>query len=146
MSLDYGLEKLGVKPEDIFWHDNICDKMINDERQELWKKQRKENGFDERETWALEYTIAIFVYPRLKWFIDNIADSFTPGSLTSEQWLKILNMMLFGFEESINDNANEPSKNREETDELFKRRCKIYNRKIKDSHLTFAMWYSYLWW
>ena len=42
----------------------------NDDRQEEFKKQRLERGFDESETWSLDYTIARFIAPRLRVFID----------------------------------------------------------------------------
>ena len=41
-----------------------------DERNEEFKKQRLERGFDESETWSLDYTIARFIAPRLRVFID----------------------------------------------------------------------------
>lgn len=146
MSLDYGLKDIGVVEEDFFWDDTKCDEMINDERQSKWKEQREEDGFDEREMWALEHTISIFVYPRLKWFRDYVGPSFTPGSITSnEQWLKILDIMLFSFQESANGNKNEPEKERNETEDEYKRRRKIYQRKIKDSRIAFSKWFDGLW-
>ncbi len=42
----------------------------NDDRNEDFKKQRLERGFDESETWSLDYTIARFIAPRLRAFLD----------------------------------------------------------------------------
>ena len=42
----------------------------NDKRGAQFKKQRLERGFDESETWSLDYTIACFIAPRLKEFIE----------------------------------------------------------------------------
>lgn len=42
----------------------------NDDRYEDFKKQRIERGFDESETWSLDYTIARFIAPRLRAFLD----------------------------------------------------------------------------
>ena len=42
----------------------------NDDRYEDFKKQRLERGFDESETWSLDYTIARFIAPRLRAFLD----------------------------------------------------------------------------
>lgn len=42
----------------------------NDSRQETWKKQREERGFDNTELWNLDRTIASFIAPRLKAFME----------------------------------------------------------------------------
>ncbi len=66
-------------------------------------------GFDETETWSLDYTIIKFIYPRLKFFReDNYggtpkhptkldAEGF-PRHLTPEEWESILDEMLEGFQ------------------------------------------------
>lgn len=41
-----------------------------DERQTQWKEERDVYGFDERETWALDYSFYLWLYERLKRFID----------------------------------------------------------------------------
>ncbi len=40
------------------------------DRKELFKNQRKKYGFDERETWALNYTSILWIYCHLKRFRD----------------------------------------------------------------------------
>lgn len=40
----------------------------DDQRQEKWKQQREEYGFDERETWSLDYTFRLWFYQRLKMY------------------------------------------------------------------------------
>ena len=37
-------------------------------RDEMWDKQREEYGFDERETWSLDYTFIYWLYERLRMF------------------------------------------------------------------------------
>lgn len=37
-------------------------------RDEMWAEQRKEYGFDERETWSLDYTFIYWLYERLKMY------------------------------------------------------------------------------
>lgn len=51
---------------------NINFSLINDDddRYEDFKKQRLERGFDESETWSLDHTIARFIAPRLRAFLD----------------------------------------------------------------------------
>ena len=46
----------------------------DDQRGPQFKKQRLERGFDESETWSLDYTIARFIAPRLKAFIEIYKD------------------------------------------------------------------------
>ena len=41
----------------------------DDKRWEQFKQQRLERGFDESETWSLDFTIACFIVPRLEEFI-----------------------------------------------------------------------------
>ena len=41
----------------------------DDKRWEQFKQQRLERGFDESETWSLDFTIASFIVPRLEEFI-----------------------------------------------------------------------------
>lgn len=48
----------------------------DDKRQQKWKKERDIYGFDERETWALDYTFRIFAYERLMMYNEiNIIDT-----------------------------------------------------------------------
>lgn len=42
----------------------------NDERQQDWKKERETYGFDERETWNLDYTFFLWLYERAKMFLE----------------------------------------------------------------------------
>lgn len=45
---------------------NFCDK--KDKRWKDWKKQQKEYGFDERETWNLDYMFVEWIYTRFRMF------------------------------------------------------------------------------
>lgn len=51
---------------------NICFSLTkeNDEREEAFSKQRVERGFDDSETWSLDYTLARFLLPRLKRYLE----------------------------------------------------------------------------
>lgn len=37
-------------------------------RKKKLKKQRKKYGFDERETWSMDFTLACWIYERFKWY------------------------------------------------------------------------------
>lgn len=57
---------------------NICFSFTgkDDKREKLFIQQRVENGFDDSETWALFLTIANFIIPRLKKYIEITKDYF----------------------------------------------------------------------
>ena len=42
----------------------------DDERQEHWKKEREELGFDETEVWSLDISVIKFILPRLEYMRD----------------------------------------------------------------------------
>lgn len=63
----------------------------------LFLFQRKVRGFDDSETWSLDYTFTKFILPRLKRFRD-ITPSI-PSSYTSlEDWENALDKMINAFE------------------------------------------------
>lgn len=62
----YYLKDIDENILDIFWQ-NLD---IEDSRIKKFEKQYNKYGFDERETWSLYYVISIFIYTRLKLFID----------------------------------------------------------------------------
>lgn len=104
--------------------------MENDDRQEEWYNQRKENGFDDTETWSLKTTIAKFTLPRLKWFKERHFDH--PCDITFEKWDEILDNMIFSFEYYAKDEW-EPISN-----EDFKR--------VEKGMKLFSEYYGDLWW
>jgi hypothetical protein len=57
------LEEIGILSEKLpsNWYPD-------DERQEIWKCQRKKYGFDEREIWSLDLTYAMWFFERLKMY------------------------------------------------------------------------------
>jgi len=62
-------EKIDIKDLEI---PNICFSLTgkDDHREEYFKKQRIERGFDDSETWSLCDTITCFIIPRLERFIE----------------------------------------------------------------------------
>lgn len=61
------LEDLGLKPREC--GTNFCQK--GDPRWDIWKKQRKDYGFDERETWCLDNIFYEWLYSRLQMYLDS---------------------------------------------------------------------------
>ena len=68
---------------------------MNKRQRKEWLKQHN-RYFDPRETWSLDWTMAKFVYPRLKKFKEeNIG--FPHEFKTIDEWNEILDKMLFSF-------------------------------------------------
>ena len=81
-----------------------------------WLWQKIKCKFSDRELWNLDYTIAEFVYPRLKAFANrNYAN---PSELTPEQWEEKLGKMVRAFELIVNEDEHDPTN--EEWDEIEK--------------------------
>ena len=57
------LDDLGIKDRHDLWNPN-------DNRQSIWQRQRREYGFDERETWSLEGAFYLWLYERLKMYLE----------------------------------------------------------------------------
>lgn len=67
--------------------------------------QRATRGFDDSETWGLDYTIAKFTLPRLIRFKELALPTVLPADFTnSEEWENVLDMMIYAMESIIKDN------------------------------------------
>jgi hypothetical protein len=58
------------------------------ERQKRFKKERKTYGFDSRETWAMDYTLATWLYEHLSWYRDNAPIDMTMYKFQVPAWNK----------------------------------------------------------
>ena len=63
---------------------------------EMYKQQRFEQGFDDTETWHMDRTIALFIIPRLKKFIE--LNNGIPAGETVESYNQKLNFIISAFE------------------------------------------------
>lgn len=61
------LEKIGVTDTPDIWDGKR-------EHRRRWKKQRKKYGFDERETWSLDYTFCLWLYERVKMYYKRASE------------------------------------------------------------------------
>ena len=91
---------------------------------------RKKNGFDSTELWNLDYTVANFIYPRLKAFSKGQSH---PGNMTSEEWNKILNNMIYTFEKLADEKYDLDFAPDDEV------------KKINKGLKLFAKYYKFLW-
>ena len=112
------------------------DDFKNDPRLEFWAEQRKDRGFDDRELWNLDHTIAQFILPRLKAF-KLYADGY-PVGLTEKKWNYILKEMIWSFELFAAGEEFPPCKYTEEQKILWRK------RKQRGINL-FAKYLTHLW-
>jgi hypothetical protein len=98
------LDDIGVANRPDTWN-------LDDVRQEEWRKERETYGFDERETWDMNASFHLWLYERLKYFLE-----FAPINLeyhkfefkgkiyTQQQMIKImLERLEFSFSDDYND-------------------------------------------
>jgi len=91
--------------------------------------QRMFRGFDDSETWNLDYTISKMILPKLKRF--KKVSITVPVGLTEDEWNDHLDKMIFAFERSS-------SKSRYETTTGWE--------KHQEGLDLFAKYFSSLWW
>lgn len=106
---------INVEPRDPYGIPNVCFSLVtpDDDRWEAYTKQRLERGFDISETWNLDGTIARFIYPRLKLFIEDVKRIGSyPAHMTYDEWIKILEDMLLGFELLVSDEIKTDDENK----------------------------------
>ncbi len=115
--------------------------MKNDQRRYLWSKQRKERGFDDRELWSLDHTIAKFVLPRLVAFKEGRFGY--PGHLNEEKWDKILDQMIYAMQ-VVNDEWS--GKEIVEIAYSSATKLKKHFRDVDKGIKLFGEYFRHLWW
>ena len=126
--------------EDVIQNKNICFSCANEvsdkERQKKYKEPRLTRGFDDTETWNLDITFCLFIVPRLKVF-KELNDGYPARFSSKEEWDKILDDMIEGFELNSNKFNWETSDSNEENG----------NRaKVKKAIRLFQENFYDLWW
>ena len=76
-----------------------------EERQEKFKKQRIERGFDDTELWNFDTTILRFVLPRLKVFKEQTC-AYPTDFNSLEEWKECIEKMIKSIEEISTDEYN----------------------------------------
>ncbi len=91
--------QLSIKPEGL---NNICFSVADDvyekepEQKEKYRQQRFLNGFDDTETWHMDRTMALFIIPRLKRFME--VNNGIPLGETEESYDEKLRFIIQAFE------------------------------------------------
>lgn len=107
--LTLSIKREAIKNIDFSVADEVYEKDLA--TREMYKQQRFENGFDDTETWHMDRTIALFIIPRLKKFIQ--VNNGIPNGETIESYNQKLNFIISAFEnyyatnkyyESVDDN------------------------------------------
>ena len=91
--------QLSIKPEALNnINFSVADEVYSKDlaTREKYKQQRFEQGFDDTETWHMDRTIALFVIPRLKKFIE--LNNGIPTGETVESYNEKLNFIISAFE------------------------------------------------
>lgn len=131
--------QLSLKPEAL---DNInfsvADEVYNKDlaTREMYKQQRFEQGFDDTETWHMDRTIALFIIPRLKKFIE--VNNGIPVGETVESYNEKLNFIISAFENYYATNKYYESVDNEEREKLTN------DVKTAVKYLS-ELWFE-LWW
>lgn len=105
----------------------------DEENESKYKEQRLERGFDDSETWNLDYTISCFILPRLKQF--KVLNNTHPAMITLEEWNEILDKMIFALQYRIEIDDIDVSTDSPRMEEQ-------HNEGLQ----LFAKWFDYLWW
>ena len=115
---------------------SVAEEVYSDEPEKLekYKKQREQNGFDDTETWHLDKTVALFLLPRLKRYI-QVNNGF-PNGETEESFNEKLNYIVKSFEEYYQDENVEVSL------ELEKERLSNAKKAVA---ILGEIWFD-LWW
>jgi hypothetical protein len=91
--------QLSIKPEGL---SNICFSVADEiyekdfVKKEQYRQQRFENGFDDTETWHMDRTVALFIIPRLKRFIE--VNNGIPNGETEESYNEKIRFIISAFE------------------------------------------------
>ena len=90
---------LSIKPEAI---NNICFSVADEiyekdlVKKEQYRQQRFEHGFDDTETWHMDRTMALFIIPRLKRFLE--VNNGIPNDETEESYDEKIRFIISAFE------------------------------------------------
>lgn len=103
---------------------------------EMYKQQRFEQGFDDTETWHLDRSMAFFLVPRLKRFIQ--VNNGIPTGETVESYNEKLNFIISAFE-----NYYVSDKYYQSTDDAERKQLTEDVKKAVDylSKLWFELWW-----
>lgn len=92
------------------------------DRTSYWFRQRNKYGFDERETWCLDYRIAAFLYPRFVKFKEWSGGS-RPVTLSTQEWNDMLDKIIFGLKSYLLDEKEDSYLHYQDAMKLIAEHC-----------------------
>ena len=93
--------------------------------------QRVTRGWDDSDTWSLDYTIAEFALPRLRRFKEiNVC---YPSDLDPESWDEILDDMIYAMEVTSSELS-------------FDLDGGVDWKRVQKGHMLFGQYFRDLWW
>jgi len=108
----------------------------DDSRQEQWTKEREIYGFDEKETWSMDFTFKLWLYERLSMYneVNGVDTSFHKYEFKGDTitFQECIDRMLDGLKIELT------------TDEY--RRTDDQKEKVEDIVNIFALCLPSLWW
>lgn len=111
-------------------YEDICDRNKEDEE-----------GFCDCEFFSLDYTLALYIYGRLRYFQDHCLYGY-PAYMTKEQWEKIIKKMIKGFKLYL---TTEKEDNFCVSEKERKRISKNRQKQINYGFRLFIKYFGHLW-
>lgn len=120
MKYTHYYEELGLTPKDFPFekHNDICNRNVPDKE-----------GFSEIEFFSLDYSLALYIYGRLRYFQDNCLYG-CPNGMTQKEWENILGKMIKAFKLYCT---------REDNDILFSEQEKKARSKNRQKQINYGM-------
>lgn len=123
------------------------------ERDELFEKEREIYGFDSRETWSLDYVFYMWLYERLKMFVEiggQVVDlNFHKFNFKGKEYtqLELINMMIERLEYYFNEDARDSKidEYRKQGMGIFEADNKAYE-PVKEIGEIWALVLPAMWW
>lgn len=133
MKFNHYYKELGLTEYDFPFekHEDILDRNIEDEE-----------GFTRTEFFSLDYSLALYIYGRLRYFQDHCLVG-APTYMTFEQWSEIINKMITAFRLYITD-EEKPDKFLMSESE-YKKLSKNRQKKINYGMRLFIKYFGHLW-
>lgn len=133
MKFNHYYKELGLKETDFPFEksEDICDRNVENEE-----------GFSEIEFFSLDYSLALYIYSRLRYFQDNCLVG-CPMGMEFNKWEKIIQKMIKGFKLYLIDESQiiDLSKSTKEWQRLSKNKQK----QIKYGMRLFIKYFGHLW-
>lgn len=105
--------------------------------------QRRTRGWDDSDLWSLDTTIAEFIVPRMKRWLE-IGVSGYPHGLTPEKWDEILRKILKTFELALEDPFDYKHEEGDSIEDRM-RKADEYLKEVDEGLSLFAKHYLHLW-